>query len=1017
MEQQNTYKGLTDSQVLESRAKHGSNILTPPERASLWNLFIEKFEDPIIRILLIAAFLSLGISFVHWEFAETIGIFCAILLATVVAFWFEMDANKKFDILNQVNDDTPYKIIRNGKISEISKKDIVVGDVILLGTGEEIPADAKLLKCVSLQVDESCLTGEPIIDKTTDAEHFHKDATYPSNWVMKGTKVMDGHCVCEVLKVGDATEFGQVAEKSTEMSSEETPLNQQLDRLAKFIGVVGLGLAAFTFVARFLKDAFLGDVQYTLTQFGLISGVIIAALIALTKVWLPIIYDGFELAGKEKKIPAGVEEGSWLKWIGIGMLFFVLFAALGIPFGVNPLLKESWISLDVAGHVLQYFMISVTLIVVAVPEGLPMSVTLSLALSMRKMLQSNNLVRKMHACETMGAATVICTDKTGTLTQNRMKVHKTDFFSLNGSKLLDDNIGKLIVEGIAVNSTAHLDFSDPENVQSLGNPTEAALLLWLYSNEANYLQIRENIKIVEQLTFSTERKFMATIIESPVMNKRVLYVKGAPEIVQSKCQNVLLHNGVSPLDGHANYIDVLLKNYQGQAMRTIGFAYEVIEDSKDRFENGNLVNSNLTFLGVAAISDPVRSDVPAAVQRCLDAGIDVKIITGDTFGTAREIGHQIGILTHSDGPESIISGPDFAAMNDADAQMLLRNLKIMCRARPADKQRLVQLLQKSGSVVAVTGDGTNDAPALNHAHVGLSMGSGTSVAKEASDITLIDDSFGSITNAVLWGRTIYRNIQRFIVFQLTINVAALLIDFIGAIFWGKLPLTVTQLLWINLIMDTFAAGALASLPADPIVMKDKPRNRNAFIVTPSMAKSIFGVGIFFVAALLGLLYYFTVTDFFMTGVTGLDTKELTGFFTIFVMLQFWNMFNAKAFFSGKSAFYGMSKSVGFEIVACVIFAGQFLIVEFGGDVFRTTPLNFKEWAVIVSGTSIVLWIGEIVRYLQRKKIVKSNQHDEHAAKLENILEETKKRHEQELLQHEELLKRQTRKDKERSSTN
>lgn len=967
MEHKKHYTGLSNEQVLENRKKYGENILTPPEREPLWKLFLEKFEDPIIRILLIAAFLSLGISFVHMEFAETIGIFCAILLATGVAFWFEMDANKKFDVLNKVNDDTLYKVIRNGNVCEIQKKEIVVGDIVILGSGEEVPADGELLEAVSLQIDESCLTGEPIINKTTNPANFHFDSTYPSNWAMRGTKLMDGHGILEIKKVGDETEFGIVAEKATEMSGEETPLNEQLDRLAKLIGVVGLGLAAFTFIARFLKDAFMGDVTYTLAQFGLISGVIITALVALIKVWLPIIYDGFELAGKDKQIPKAVSEGGWLKWIGIGILFFIVFAAVGIPFGINPISKESWISVDTAGRILQYFMISVTLIVVAVPEGLPMSVTLSLALSMRKMLKSNNLVRKMHACETMGATTVICTDKTGTLTQNQMQVYKTNFFGLDGVKEHNERLIEIICEGISVNSTAHLDFSITDKIKSLGNPTEAALLIWLHNQQKNYLELREITPVLEQLTFSTERKFMATLVESQVLKKKVLYVKGAPEIVLAQCKDVLYPSEQKDVKDSDSEINDLLTGYQNQAMRTLGFAYEIVEDTKDRFENGKLVNTNLSFLGIAAISDPVRADVPDAVRICLDAGIDVKIITGDTHGTAKEIGRQIGILASENDKEFIITGAEFEKLNDEDALDIVQNLRIMCRARPTDKQRLVQLLQKTGSVVAVTGDGTNDAPALNHAHVGLSMGSGTSVAKEASDITLIDDSFSSITNAVLWGRSIFRNIQRFIVFQLTINVAALIIDFFGAIFWGKLPLTVTQLLWINLIMDTFAAGALASLPPDPKVMKEKPRDRNAFIVSKEMAKSIFGIGILFVVLLLSLLYYFTVTDYFMTEEPGLSTKELTVFFTFFVMLQFWNMFNAKAFFSGKSAFKGMSKSVGFEIVAAVIFMGQFLIVEFGGNVFRTVPLSFQEWVVIISSTSLVLWIGEIFRFAKKSR--------------------------------------------------
>ncbi|MEI8048745.1 MAG: calcium-translocating P-type ATPase, PMCA-type [Bacteroidota bacterium] len=963
------YTGLTSKQVEESRAKHGANILTPVKKDPWWKLYLEKFEDPIIRILLIAALLSLGISIIYYlkshefkEFAETIGIFCAILLATGVGFWFEMDANKKFDVLNQVNDDTPYKVIREGNVCQVPKKDIAVGDIVIMSTGEEIPADGKLLEAISLQIDESCLTGESVpacksimpIDCTTKT-------AYPCHSILKGTIVLDGHGIFEVTKVGDATEYGVVAEKSTEITGDVTPLNQQLDKLAKWIGVIGFGFALITFVARFLKGLFFEDVTFELGQLGLLGGVLIAAAIALIKVWLPIIYDGFELVGKEKKMPKRVEEGSWFLWIGIAALSFVVIAGIGRIFGVNPFLQDSWIPLETASHILTYFMVAVTIIVVAVPEGLPMSVTLSLALSMRKMLKSNNLVRKMHACETMGAATVICTDKTGTLTQNLMTVYKHDFFSSDGNLLSGNNTSDLIKEGISVNSTAYLDYADSNKVKPLGNPTEAALLMWLHKNGVNYLELREEAKVVEQLTFSCERKYMATMVESPLLKKRVLYVKGAPEIVFEECENVLYENGPRPTSETKKEIDSLLLNYQKQAMRTIGFAYEIIDDGKDRFVDGNLANHNLTFLGVVAISDPLREEVPNAVQVCLDAGIDIKIVTGDTRGTAMEIGRQIGILNENDSEECVISGYDFYKLNDDEAQSRVQDLKIICRARPVDKQRMVQMLKIGGAVVAVTGDGTNDAPALNYANVGLSMGSGTSVAKEASDITLIDDSFASITKAVLWGRTIFRNIQRFVIFQMTINVAALLIDFIGALFWQKLPLTVTQLLWINLIMDTFAAGALASLPADQKVMKDKPRDRNSFIINKEMGRFIFGIGFLFVVILLGMFIYFTYTDIFGGGEPGLSTKELTFFFTFFVMLQFWNMFNAKAFFSGKSAFSGLSKSVGFLIVAIVIFFGQILIVEFGGKVFRTEPLTLFEWIIIVGSTSLVLWIGEIMR--------------------------------------------------------
>ena len=980
MEQKKHLTGLTDAQVLESRKKHGANILTPPKKDPLWKLFLEKFEDPIIRILLIAAFLSLGIAiFEHMStgeghYAETIGIFCAILLATGVAFWFEMDANKKFDILNQVNDDTLIKVIRNGNVIEVPKQDIVVGDIVVLETGEEVPADGELIEAISLQIDESTLTGEPIIDKTVNPADFDDEATYPSNCVMRGTKVMDGHGVFEVKKVGDATEYGKVAEKSTEMTGEETPLNQQLDGLAKFIGVVGLALAVLTFAVLFIKDIFGGEVSYSWGQLGLLGAVIIGGMVALTKIWVPIIYDGFEVAGKEKELPKSIEDGGWLRWIITGAMTFVVLAGLGFLFGVNPLSPDSWVSMDTARHVLQYFMVAVTLIVVAVPEGLPMSVTLSLALSMRRMLKTNNLVRKMHACETMGAATVICTDKTGTLTQNQMQVHETKFYGLKDQKLTNDDISNLVKEGISVNSTAFLDYSDPAKVKTLGNPTEAALLLWLNDNKVNYLDIRENTKVVEQLTFSTERKYMATLVESPILGKRILYVKGAPEIVLGKCSTVFIGEDakLKPVAQEKEVIEEQLLRYQNQAMRTLGFAYKVVEDTLSDVQIKELAENNLIFLGITAISDPVRPDVPAAVTECLDAGIDVKIVTGDTPGTAREIGRQIGIWKDTDTDLNIITGSDFEALSDEEAAERVMALKIMCRARPTDKQRLVQLLQQNGAVVAVTGDGTNDAPALNHAHVGLSMGSGTSVAKEASDITLLDDSFNSIATAVMWGRSLYKNIQRFILFQLTINVAALILVFLGSIFGQDLPLTVTQMLWVNLIMDTFAAGALASLPPDETVMKEKPRRNKDFIITPPMRNNILFVGLSFVVILLGMLYCFsdmsninTIFSHVSGSAEQLKAYSLSFFFTVFVMLQFWNMFNAKAFRTGRSAFSNMGQSKGFISVALVILIGQILIVEFGGEVFRTVPLQLRDWIIIIAGTSPVLWIGEIVRLIKK----------------------------------------------------
>ena len=876
------YTGLSDAEVLESRKKHGENLLTPPPRKPLWKLFLEKFKDPIIQILLVAATLSLIIAIIHNEFAETIGIFVAIFLATGVGFWFEMDANKKFELLNQVNDDILVKVIRNGSVHEIPKKDIVVGDIIVLETGEEVPADGELLEAVSLQVNESTLTGEPVIDKTTVPEEFDHEATYPSNRILRGTTVVNGHCIYRVDQVGDATEFGKVAEKSTEITNDKTPLTKQLDGLAKFISIVGFIIAGVIFVALLIKD-----------------------------------------------ILAGV------------------FTA------------DTLLTLDTAGRILQYFMVSVTLIVVSVPEGLPMSVTLSLALSMRKMLKTNNLVRKMHACETMGATTVICTDKTGTLTQNQMQVHATNFYALPNQTLGDNEISTLIREGISVNSTAYLDDSQPGKVKTLGNPTEAALLLWLKGQGANYMEYREKSVLVEQLTFSTERKYMASAVRSVSGAKIILYVKGAPEIVFGKCATVLTAEGKVPAADFRQKVEEQLLDYQNQAMRTLGFAYKEL----DAEPNGNieeLAAKDLTFLGITAISDPVRADVPAAVAKCLNAGISVKIVTGDTPATAREIGRQIGIWKPEDTDEQIITGVDFEKLPDEVAVKRVQKLKIMCRARPTDKQRLVELLKRNGEVVAVTGDGTNDAPALNHADVGLSMGTGTSVAKEASDITLLDDSFNSIATAVMWGRSLYHNIQRFILFQLTINLSAMLIVLIGSIVGHELPLTVTQMLWVNMIMDTFAAAALASLPPNELVMNEPPRKTNAFIITPTMRNYILGIGISFTILLLGMMFWTAHTDNVLT------RYELSVFFTTFVMLQFWNMFNAKAFLSHGSAFKGLKECTGFLLMMIIIPVGQFLIVQFGGDVFRTTPISFRDWVLIIAGTSLVLWIGELLRLLKRK---------------------------------------------------
>ena len=879
--------GLTDQEVLQSREKYGANLLTPPKRPSLLKLYLEKFEDPVVRVLLIAAVFSLIISVIENEYAETIGIIAAILLATGIGFYFEYDANKKFDLLNAVNEETLVKVIRNGRIQEIPRKDVVVGDIVVLETGEEIPADGELIEAISLQVNESNLTGEPVINKTIIEADFDEEATYASNLVMRGTTVVDGHGSMKVLRVGDATEIGKVARQSTEQTTEPTPLNIQLTKLANLIGKIGFTVAGLAFLIFFIKDVVL------YFDFGALNG--------------------------------------WHDWL--------------------PVLERT----------LKYFMMAVTLIVVAVPEGLPMSVTLSLALNMRRMLATNNLVRKMHACETMGAITVICTDKTGTLTQNLMQVHEPNFYGLkDGGKLADDDISRLIAEGISANSTAFLEETgEGEKPKGVGNPTEVALLLWLNSQKRNYLELREGARVLDQLTFSTERKFMATLVKSPLIGKKVLYIKGAPEIVLGKCKEVILDGRRVDSVEYRSTVEAQLLGYQNMAMRTLGFAFRLVEDNEPDDCVALVSENNLNFLGVVAISDPIRPDVPAAVAKCQSAGIGIKIVTGDTPGTATEIARQIGLWKPEDTEHNRITGVAFAELSDEEALDRVMDLKIMSRARPTDKQCLVQLLQQKGAVVAVTGDGTNDAPALNHAQVGLSMGTGTSVAKEASDITLLDDSFNSIGTAVMWGRSLYKNIQRFIVFQLTINFVALLIVLLGSIVGTELPLTVTQMLWVNLIMDTFAALALASIPPSESVMNDKPRRSTDFIISKAMQHNIFGVGTLFLVVLMAMIYYFTNAD------GGMTVQRLTIFFTFFVMLQFWNLFNARVFGTTDSAFKGLTKSYGMELIVLAILGGQFLIVQFGGAVFRTEPLDWQTWLIIIGSSSLVLWIGELIRLVKR----------------------------------------------------
>ena len=851
MKMERKARGLSDKEVAESRQRHGENVLTPPERTSLWRLYIDKYNDPIIKILLVAATISLGLAVIENDFVEAIGIFLAIFFATTVGFYFERDAAKRFDELTALGEEQPVKVVRNGHVVEVPRREIVVDDIVVLGVGDEVPADGILFEAVDLQIDESTLTGEPIISKFVEVKH--DGATYPSNLALRSTMVMNGSGKMRVTSVGDATEIGKVATKATELTAVKTPLNLQLDRLAKLISKVGSAVSVLAFV-------------------------------------------GF----------------------------------LGHDILTNPLWSTSEY-LKMAEVVLKYFMMAVTLIVMAVPEGLPMAVTLALALNMRRMLKSNNLVRKLHACETMGAVTVICTDKTGTLTENKMQV---------GEMMVRHDNGLLDI-AMAMNSTAELDEG-----KTIGNPTEAALLLWLREKGTDYAKLRQGDRIVWQLPFSTEHKYMATIAD--MEGKRLLFVKGAPEIVMAHC-NLTAEEQKD--------IQRQLFDYQNKAMRTLAFAYKELPDTvaECRLKEGD---NNLTLQAIAAISDPLREEVPGAVMECQSAGIDVKIVTGDTSATAIEIARQIGIWTDRLPDGAQITGPDFAALSDEEAFQRVTALKVMSRARPTDKQRLVNMLQKHGEVVAVTGDGTNDAPALNHAHVGLSLGSGTSVAKNASDMTLIDDSFSSIVKAVQWGRSLYRNIQRFIFFQLVVNVTALLLVLGGSMIGTELPLTITQMLWVNLIMDTFAAMALASLPPESEVMKDKPRKQTDFIINRHIAWAIGIVGLLFFGLMFGLLYYFE-------RVAGVSAEELTVFFTIFVMLQWWNLFNAKSLGSRRSAFHKFLSDRGLLFVLFIILAGQWLIVELGGKMFRTVPLDIETWLWIILGTSPVMIVGEILRRIRR----------------------------------------------------
>jgi Ca2+-transporting ATPase len=955
--------GLTSREADELLKVHGPNVLTPPARAPWWALYLEKFEDPVIRILMVAAFVAIVVGFFDGHYAEGLGIIAAIILATTLAFLNEYKAGKEFAILSRVDDDVQVGLMRDGTITTVQRRALVPGDVMLIEKGDEVPADGMILDAVALEIDEAQLTGESVpVRKCVAGEEevVVSERAYPPDRVYRGTIVAEGRGTVHVVATGDRTEIGQTARLSNEETDEETPLNQQLRRLSKLIGVIGTGMALVTFAALVARGVITRELVLTTGQWLLAASVAAGVAAATVRVWLPIAFDGLDLAGRDAHVPAWLErEGfsEWLKAIGAGLAITVAGIALVSWSGV--LGETAWLPRSAASELLTYFMIAVTIIVVAVPEGLAMSVTLSLAYSMRKMTATNTLVRRMHACETIGATTVICSDKTGTLTMNQMRVAEAVLPWRDGAGHAPPRSDAWLAEAVAVNSTAHLDRSSAP--RPVGNPTEGALLLWLDEAGHDYAALRASFRVAHQWTFSTERKFMATIGTSAVDGESTLYVKGAPEILLERSSTVLTSADIEPIGSVRSHIEAQLRDLQSRAYRTLGIAMRRGIAHRDGAELDDVARE-LTWLGFVAIADPVRAEVPAAIDACRRAGIGVKMVTGDNPQTASQIGRTIGLLAANPAGDagSHVSGRDFAPMNDDTAARAAARLEILSRAKPADKLKLVRVLQQQGEVVAVTGDGVNDAPALNHADVGLAMGiTGNAVAKQSSDIVLLDDSFQSIVKAVMWGRSLYENIQRFILFQLTINVVALGIAFVGPFIGVKLPLTVTQMLWINLIMDTFAALALATEPPHHSVMQRPPRRRDAFIITPAMGKAILGTGGVFLALLVGLLLYLSRDG-------AVDNTELSAFFSVFVLLQFWNLFNARSLGRTRSALEGLTSNRSFILIALAILGGQIVIVQFGGSAFRTVPLSWSVWAAIIATTSPVLLIGEAWRWSRRR---------------------------------------------------
>lgn len=984
------YIGLTDAQVLESRAKYGKNILTPPEEDGFWKQVVEVckhpiaitmfalmvvsiiaacilysamgtgifvmpaivsiaailvlfvgfyggFDDEWFRILIAVFIFSMIVSIIQYEwlgedgtiFFEPIGIVVALILATRIGAWLEKRNKKDFQGLNDSNDKTFVKVYRNGHISQVYRADIVVGDIIKLEKGEEVPADCVLKECLDLIVDESSLTGELQATKSLDSNAY-SDAAYKANEIKKGTTIIEGYCTAEVTKVGMNTECGEVYRSLNEGEKTKVSWIVKNNSTEEILKSFTNEDDANDYLEEYLDEH--EDEDIVVEQ--------------------PLI-DRMRVR-KGSETPLSKKLNGLAKWITKASYYIAIFIIIGriIWYFVtnNADFTSTIFWIDFVKYFLETIMIAVTLIVVAVPEGLPMSVTLSLAFSMYRLMKSNTYPRTMHACETMGAASVICTDKTGTLTKNQMEV-------------VDSNIAcpdmNLVAEMIATNTTADLEYTD-NSIKVIGNPTEGALLLWLQKNDVDYLDIRSDIQIIDRLPFSTENKYMATIINSTVLKKKVVFVKGAPEILLNLCD--------TNTDTKKS-LESELTSYQLKAMRTLGMAYKELSETDNIFKDGKLIIDNLKFVGIFAIQDDIREGVKESIGDCMKAGIAVKIVTGDTPGTAKEIGRKIGLWTDADTDKNIITGAELAKLSDKQLQQCVMDIKIIARARPMDKKRLVEALQSIDQVVAVTGDGTNDAPALKKADVGLSMGSGTDVAKNASDMIIKDNSFSTIANAVMWGRSLYKNIQRFLLFQLTVNVAACFLVLSGAFLGTESPLTVTQMLWVNLIMDTFAAIALSALPPQKSVMDEMPRDPKAFILDKSMLHNIFGVGGFFFLMLLSLLIIFQHSD--ITSMSDLinfsfgerspvTTYELTLLFTIFVMTHMGYMFNARGYKTGGSG-WNLKGCDGFLLIATVVTLGQIAIVQvpFLNDFFNVQSLPFWDWFWIFVLGFLVTGIREL----------------------------------------------------------